>query len=229
MTGAVGPTAIIGDVHGDAKALEHALSDLERLGRDLVLVGDYINRGPDSSAVLEILQDLSKAEPRLTLLRGNHEDVLLRFLNGRGGDSFLHHGGLTTVRSYLGTSILIDDPLEQFRIEFPRSHRELLEATQTHYETQDVLVSHAGLNVHRPASRSYTDMVMGSFPEMFQSNLAPFKELVVCGHYVQRFGEPFINPNLICIDTGCGTAAGAPLSALLLPEREIRTYRSQCG
>lgn len=64
----------------------------------MVCLGDYIDHGPNSAAVLHLLQAL----PGITCLRGNHEEMLLRFLedpNGRG-QRWLRHGGLETLASF---------------------------------------------------------------------------------------------------------------------------------
>jgi serine/threonine protein phosphatase 1 len=218
------PLTIIGDVHGDAARLEVALKTINNQGGSVVLVGDYINRGPDSKGVLELLVTASNSlGDRLILIRGNHEAALLNYLDTGDPLLFLRHGGLTAIRSYYSTPPV--NVLDVFRREFPSRHRELLQSTVTCFERPGLLVSHCGYNPKSPNSRSVSDMTLGFFPEIFSAYATPTCELVVCGHYVQRSREPFVSDHLICLDTGCGTDPDAPLTALVLPERQFLTYR----
>src|SRR5690606_16724538 len=78
-TGA-GRTFVIGDVHGERTLLDALLASLPFIAPDdsLVFLGDYIDRGPDSRGVVEILRRLpEKTAGKVVLLRGNHEDALL--------------------------------------------------------------------------------------------------------------------------------------------------------
>lgn len=218
------PLTIIGDVHGDAVKLDAALKVADGQGSDVILVGDYINRGPDSKGVLELLVAASSAlGDRLTLVRGNHEEVLLNYLETGDPVPFLKHGGLTTIRSYYPIPPV--NVLDVFRREFPLPHRELLQSTIPYLERPGLLVSHCGYNPGSPDSRALGDMTLGFFPAIFSANVRPPRELVVCGHYVQRSRLPFVSDHLICLDTGCGTDSDAPLTALLLPDRQLLTYR----
>lgn len=212
--------AVIADVHGDARRLERLLSLPELGDRDLVLLGDYVDRGERSAAVLGLLVDLKRTRGAgLVLLQGNHELALLRYL--RDGDlaAFGRFGGLATIRSYVG--IARGDVRAQLAAELPADHLQLLmQSMQTHVETDDVLLSHAGYDPARPAARTQQALVEATHPSLFDpatvARTRP-RPLVVCGHYVQRSGKPYDVAGFVCIDTGCGTTGG-PLTALLLPE-----------
>jgi serine/threonine protein phosphatase 1 len=215
---------IIGDVHGDVAKLEVALKAAESQQGGVVLLGDYINRGPDSKGVLDLLAAAScSLGDRLTLVRGNHEAALLKYLDTGDVALFLHHGGLTTIRSYYPIPPV--NILHVFRRDFPLEHRKLLESTVACFERPGLLISHCGYNARSPDSRTLSDMTLGFFPEIFCVDATPPCELVVCGHYVQRSREPFVSDHLICLDTGCGTYPDAPLTALILPERNFLAYR----
>ena len=95
----------IGDIHGESERLGELLEVLP-LGADdeIVFLGDYVDRGPDSHGVIEILLDLEKKVP-CTFLLGNHESMLLDFLGWTdscftGADAFLSNGGSQTLASY---------------------------------------------------------------------------------------------------------------------------------
>lgn len=86
-----GRTFVIGDIHGERALLEALLGALPFIAPDdtLVFLGDYLDRGPDSRGVVEILRRLpEKTVGKLVLLRGNHEDALLRAVDN-GDPSFL--------------------------------------------------------------------------------------------------------------------------------------------
>lgn len=217
--------AVVGDVHGRLEPLLRVANWATTAWTgSVVFVGDYVNKGPDSKSVIEILLDLrQQLGDRLTLLLGNHEVVLLDFLAGGEVGPLLRHGGLQTMRSYLGDRPQVH-PFEQFRRDFPRAHRQFLEQLELAYETDDLLITHAGYNPAVPLSRKREDIILGRFPSIF-TDLAPApKELVVCGHYVQRGQQPFESDRLICLDTGCGSIPGAPLTVLLLPDRQFGYY-----
>lgn len=216
------PVAVIGDVHGQPDPLQAALGELARSGRRIVCVGDYVNRGPDSRGVLDLLvQAREELGDRLVLLRGNHEVALLQLLATGESASFLRHRGATTIRSYIpepGPQVL-----EDFRRSFPSEHRRLLKETLLCAEGPEVLVSHAGYCPDRPTSRTEHDVTTGSWRRLVAVARPP-RPLVVVGHYTQTEMRPYLTDHLIGLDTGCGTLPSAPLSVLLLPERTIHAY-----
>lgn len=197
------------------------LHALEQTESHIVFVGDYVDRGPAARDVLQLL--VAAAErlgDRLTLLAGNHEVGLLRFLDGGDFISFAAAGGMATIRSYVG--VARGDVRRQFASALPESHERLLrERLETCFETTDLLVSHAGFDPSDPDRRDFDAMVMGSFPALFEMPvpLTP-KPTVVFGHYTQRDHVPFRAAGLTCLDTGCGTTGG-PLTALLLPNATL--------
>ena len=99
----------IGDIHG----CDTMLADMhQRIAADLaarpvgdhriIHIGDYIDRGPDSAAVIRRLAAMIFADPRVICLRGNHDQMLLDFLADpeAGGSMFLGNGGKQTLRSF---------------------------------------------------------------------------------------------------------------------------------
>src|SRR5688572_12430587 len=79
----MGRTFAIGDVHGDRDALDRLLDRIPFVAPDdtLVLLGDYLDRGPDSRGVIQRLLRLpEETAGKVVLLRGNHEDAYLRSL-----------------------------------------------------------------------------------------------------------------------------------------------------
>lgn len=213
--------AIIGDVHGDYRRLRSALDELlQSTYRRLVFVGDYINRGPCSQRVLDALVGLQeRCDLPVTFLRGNHEEFLLRFLVSGDFSSFLHCGGLTMVSNFYPSPP--PDVLQRFRKEFPVEVRRWLERTESYYEDDDFLVSHTGYDPGNATDRKHESMVLRAHPSLLESGNGSLGKLAIFGHYVQASGRPLDLGDRICIDTGCGTIPGNPLTVLLLPERRF--------
>ncbi len=87
---------VVGDVHGRADLLVRVL---ERAGSaQIVCVGDYVDRGPNSAGVLRCLQDRAD----IVCLGGNHEEMMQRFLEDPQGKGarWLKHGGVQTLESF---------------------------------------------------------------------------------------------------------------------------------
>ena len=77
---------VVGDVHGGKRTFQALISKLQLRHRDrLYLLGDYIDRGPDSCGVLDVIIALLDAGYDVRPLLGNHEDMLLRTISGEHG------------------------------------------------------------------------------------------------------------------------------------------------
>lgn len=209
--------AFVGDIHGMTSPLRAALSALGG-SRHLVFLGDYVNRGPESQDVLQILLEAVQTWPGLiTLLRGNHEEELLNFIASGDLPRFVRFGGLATIASYAKGDT---DSVAEFKRTFPPAHLDLLISLADYYERDDVIASHSGINPGAPSSRERTDVVTGSHQELFSLDVVRLLgKSLVCGHYVQRSREAFAAQGFYAIDTGCGSLPGAPLTALLWPEK----------
>jgi serine/threonine protein phosphatase 1 len=154
---------ILGDIHGMRVALEGILEAVSAVDADarLYFVGDYINRGPDSRRVVELLLSLGETAK---FVRGNHDDVLDLILNGRwlGGEDqtfdpvtacgwFLQHGLDDTLMSYGLDYADIDHHrrhsgarlLSTIRECFPDSHKAFFRDLPIIVEEEGLFVAHA--------------------------------------------------------------------------------------
>jgi len=97
------PFFVIGDLHGCQPQLTTLLQQMQDHDPDAtrVFVGDYVDRGDDSAGVLRGLFAM-KDDPRVTCLTGNHEDMMLGFLDSpeAKGQRWLRYGGLQTLASF---------------------------------------------------------------------------------------------------------------------------------
>jgi len=135
---------IIGDIHGCSDELQDLLREIPAAD-PLIFLGDYIDRGPGSAAVI----DLAIREARRSrFLLGNHESMMLNYFLNPDSDeakSWLHplNGGQTTLRSYGLT------PMSDYQ-DIPQVHRDFLEALVLYVEEDDFIAVHAGLSVTEP-------------------------------------------------------------------------------
>jgi serine/threonine protein phosphatase 1 len=134
----------IGDIHGCADELAVMLKALAPArGDTIVFVGDYIDRGPDSRGVIEILLELTRTAATPVFLKGNHEDMMLNFMGfpGHYGDAFLFNGGIQTLASYE----IFEDALEQIPGLIPSTHLEFLQNLKCCHQQPPYFFVHAGI------------------------------------------------------------------------------------
>jgi len=193
----------IGDIHGMNKALEALLLRLPPQG-EVIFLGDYIDRGPETKSVIDRLLHLRENRPCI-FLRGNHEAMMLATLTGRSDadTDWLRNGGLQTLESYQGR------PSD--------AHIAFLRHTLPFYETEDYIFVHAGLMPGIPLAATGPDVYLW-IRESFLTASYDWGRLVVHGHTPLIGGIPDIRPNRINIDTAA--VYGGTLTALLLPECE---------
>ena len=206
-------TYAIGDIHGRHAALMQLLGRIadHADGRThrLVFLGDYIDRGPDSAAVVATLRELQQRIPeQMTCLMGNHEWLLLVARDDpTREDWWLDNGGDTTLLSY-GASGVGDMPADV--VAWCRS-------LPTHHQVGRHYYVHAGV---RPglslAQQSDEDRLW--IREPFLSARDKFGKYIVHGHTPCRRGKPDIRANRANLDTGAGF--GGPLTAGLFDETQ---------
>jgi serine/threonine protein phosphatase 1 len=205
----------IGDVHGrdDLLATMHERIALDRASRPtpdyrIIHLGDYVDRGPESAAVIERLVKLKAADERAVFLKGNHEELLLDFLNDPvgGGPTFFNNGGLATLASYglsldrwfFGNRHMIDAADRLAKL-MPPAHRAFLDGLGLSARFGDFFFCHAGIKPGVPLDKQTADdltWIRGPFLESTQE----FEAVVVHGHTPAP--EPEVRPNRINIDTG---------------------------
>jgi len=204
----------IGDIHGCARSLRALLQKIRpHRDRTHVFVGDYIDRGPDSKGVVEIVMDFAR-DHDCVFLRGNHEKMLLDAIQSDKHTFWMINGGLETLESYG-----VDTPAE-----IPEEHRRFFADTRLWYDTPEYLFIHAGLDPGRTIREqlSSPDAEHAALWERSHVNgPVEWEKPVIFGH--TPVPEPLIEERKMAIDTGCvfpGHGYGT-LSALLLPEKSV--------
>lgn len=147
-----GKVAVIGDIHGRLDALDGALAAIEdRAQTELILLGDYVDRGPDSRGVLERLKEIeaSGAFRSVVLLPGNHDAMLWTGVargDAGAGECWLHNGGIHLVdQEYPGWDFMA--ACEDIAHSLPEQVRGRIEgALPAWHQNGDLLFVHAGIN-----------------------------------------------------------------------------------
>lgn len=208
----------IGDIHGRADLLDGLLSRLQTVAAAapadrspmLLFLGDYIDRGDQSSTVLARIRaecdDPSTPWDTIVCLRGNHEAALLSFLEDpEKGAAWLGYGGRQTLASYgiaLGPTTrdpqMLTDAADALRARMGPD-LDLLQATLPQYRSGDVLFSHAGVDPHRPLDEQIEDALLWGRSSFLEEG-APQGIRVVHGHW--DAADPIVTPGRICVDTG---------------------------
>ena len=205
----------IGDIHGSLESLERLMDKINPdLTRDrLVFVGDYIDRGLQSREVVDYIIRLKNLAPpgQIILLKGNHEAMLLDFLEGGPAEMFIFNGGMVTVEQYWGDAWVGREGLA-----LPPDHAQFFQDLELYYETPDYLFVHGGLKPGVPLAEQVEDDLLWIRGEFITSQ-EDFGRRVVFGH--TPFKRPLIMPNKIGIDTGA--VYGNFLTALKLPGEEF--------
>ena len=206
-------TCIIGDIHGSYNSLTDLLQQVEHRADTIVFLGDYIDRGPDSKKVVELILRLKQERSHVITLLGNHEFMLLNYLAGLDDDIFLKVGGRETLQSYgLSPDILPADA----QAAFPGEHLSFFQNLPLLWEDVHGIYVHAGLQPGTHLSRQTGNWCLWVRDEFIRSSFN-FGKPVVFGHTV--FTNPLVQKNKIGIDTGA--VYGKSLTALLLPEKEF--------
>jgi serine/threonine protein phosphatase 1 len=186
----------IGDIHGCLTALDALLDRVAPAPDDLLItLGDYVDRGPDSSGVLDRVIALHE-DGRLIALRGNHDVMMLKARERVDVRLWLACGGKQTLASY-GVAFPESGDLSPV----PADHWEFLEHhLRDWYETETHFFVHAS---------AYPDLPLDEQPDymLHWEKLVDRVEhesgkVMVCGHTKQHSGRPLDLGTTVCLDTG---------------------------
>lgn len=194
------PFYAVGDIHGRLDLLEKLLTRLDS-ALPLVCVGDYVDRGENSAGVLHLLAD----RPNTICLRGNHEDMMLAFLDDpqKNARRWLHNGGVQTLAS--------------FSVPAPRSEADNILVARTlagamgerlvgwmrmmpfAWSSGNVTVVHAALDPAKPVNRQEARTMLWGHKNFFRRPRTDGR-WVVHGHTIVDI--PSALDSRIAVDTG---------------------------
>jgi serine/threonine protein phosphatase 1 len=221
----------VGDIHGRADLLEKMHEAILRDAAEapcsrkvVIYLGDYVDRGPDSKRVVDVLLERPLAGFERYHLMGNHEAFLLEFLiDIEAGPGWFFNGGLQTLGSY-GVNFGKHDDMsfdslvriqDDFLRRVPERHLDFFRRLDFSRTEGDYFFVHAGVRPGIPLeNQSDEDMLW--IRDEFLSCDEEFGKIVVHGHTITW--EPDIRSNRIGIDTGA--FASGVLTALVLEGRE---------
>jgi serine/threonine protein phosphatase 1 len=237
-------TIAIGDIHGQADALEDLLAQLtpELVAADtVVFLGDYIDRGPATRRVIDLVLDFrAHAGATVVALRGNHEDWFLRTLHDPTHHSWLiAMEAFETITSYsaeaadelmralerTGPRLFTEGaslPYDVFFAAIPPSHIEFFEALRPFHRTADAICVHAGLDsaIGRLDDQPLEACVWGTrnFPQAYNGD-----DVVVYGHWHNAVLDPdgWPRPRVDGRTIGIDTIAHGVLTAMRLPDQRV--------
>ena len=226
----------IGDIHGHLDKLLDLIDQIQpTIDDQLVFLGDYIDRGPDSKGVLDYLMVLQQQHPETVFLRGNHEQLILDALHeahperlpadwnplpgfrssspwphqsvwlGNGGVAVFASFGVT-VRTKMSESGLPWDAIPQKCIDF-------LVDTTMWYRQAGFFFVHAGMNEIVPLEKQRVDMLWERYASPGRS------QIHVVGHSPTPDGQPLFEEGRYHLDTGA--AYGKSLTACDVLTKQI--------
>ena len=203
----------IGDIHGRLDLLQRLLDrieyDIARRGAaktSVIVLGDFIDRGPDSAQIATIFA-AQKRTARFVVLRGNHEAALLDGLRGDRAalDLWIEHGGDATLRSFGASEeeIFSNDSrglLDMVRQTIPKPIVTWLSKLPLMYRGGHYVFVHAGIRPGVAMDKQSADDLLW-IRDAFIDSEADHGAIVVHGHTVFEDGVS-LRFNRIGVDTG---------------------------
>ena len=207
----------ISDIHGCNKTFGKLLEQLKLTKADeLYLLGDYIDRGPDSRGVIDRIIQMKKDGYQVFTLIGNHEQLLIESIEDpRMKKVWLNNGGKTTLKSFDANDAN----------EVPEKYISFIEDLEFCIETDHYILVHAGLNfkVSQPLEDRNSMLWIRHWHNQIKLNWLNGR-IIVHGHTPtvrSQIYEQFLKMNregYLCIDNGAGMAALGRSGALCAVE-----------
>lgn len=221
----------MGDIHGQKAMLEDGLGRIERDGGGrTVFLGDYVDRGPDSAGVIDLLcQGIDDGRDWICL-KGNHDRLFEWFITPPAprsdpyllvGAHWFHEqlGGLDTARSYgvqVPGQIRTKTLAAEFRTAVPSRHLQFLQELKLWHRQAGYFFVHAGVRPGVPLeSQDEEDLLW--IRQEFHRDERDHGAFIVHGH--TPVGAPDLRVNRLNLDTGAGY--GDPLSVAVFEGAEI--------
>lgn len=213
--------AVIGDIHGCLGLLDRLLDKIAAAEpARLVFVGDFVDRGDDSAGVIARLRALAARDPETVFIRGNHEDMMLRFIDDPvdSAERWLRYGGLQTLASFGISGLGIAGEPQKSVVAGQALAAALgpealawLRALPRSFVSGNLAVVHAGANPNKPIAEQSDRALTWGHPDFFTRTRSD-GTWVAHGHTVMD--DVTIEDGRIGVDTGA--YATGRLSAALV-------------
>jgi serine/threonine protein phosphatase 1 len=224
---------VIGDIHGRLDlfnalidAIESEEAALPAVKTTVVLLGDLVDRGPESAGVIDRARAWQKTRA-VRIIAGNHEEMFLEsFEDKEMLRHFIKHGGRETILSYgIKRKRYNELTIKELQVEMealvPPKHRKFMSKFEDMIIAGDYVFVHAGINPKRPlAEQRQSDLRW--IRDRFLKHAEPFSHVVVHGHTI--FDGIEATDNRIGIDTGAFRSGR--LTALVLEGETRRTIQA---
>lgn len=217
--------AVIGDIHGRLDLLTRLIEKLSAKApaATLVFVGDYIDRGPSSRGVLNLLRSMGAGS---VYLAGNHEVMALDFLDQpqKYGNRWLRNGGIETLASFgiqLAENADPDDMVQArdaFQAAISDGTEAWLRARPLTWKTGNLLVTHAGPDPKLPIDQQEDQSFLWGHPR-FLRDARTDGVWVAHGHWIRD--RPIHASGRISVDTGAWHS-GHLTGAIIAPGGAVR-------
>lgn len=212
------PVFVIGDLHGCARQMRDLQAQMHSTDPDAhqVYVGDYVDRGEQSQEVLQTLYDL-RENPAVTCLCGNHEDMMLRFLQEPSPKSarWLQFGGLNTLGSF---GITEGAPLlalaEKLQAAIGPDMINWLETLPTSWDSGNLTVVHAGADPALPMDQQQHQTLKWGHPDFLTT---PRSDGIWVAHGHTIVEQASAAQGRVAVDTGV-YATGRLTAAYITPD-----------
>ena len=140
---------VVSDIHGELEKFIQLLwkAKFNSHKDQLILLGDYVDRGPNSKETVEYIIGLVKNHHAIAL-RGNHDEMFLDWLDNKDSQidlDYLRNGGMTTLQSYFSEIKTLNEVREYIKKHY-QYHIQFLRILPYYYETDKFVFVHAGIN-----------------------------------------------------------------------------------
>jgi serine/threonine protein phosphatase 1 len=207
----------VGDIHGRVDLLEQMLDALEARAHEdtreggapiVIFLGDYVDRGPNSAGVIDLLLRERPRGYERRYLKGNHEQAMLAYMEAPlQNRAWVLQGGAETMRAY---GVTPPPPIgateadwliaaEQLRARTPQPHLDFLSGLERYVVYGDYAFVHAGVDASRPLEKQ-TDTDLFWSRAQFIASKRRFSHRVVHGH--TPVDRPFADERRVAVDTG---------------------------
>lgn len=180
---------VIADIHGNLKILNKAIEAVEakEASGEIIFTGDYIDRGPDSKGCLDRLMAGPPEGWKWTVIRGNHEDMMLDSFNSRSNyEMWAYNGGLECLKSFPNGDI-------------PKKYFDYVKNLPRYIWDEHRIFVHAAISKKKPLAHQHPEVTQWSRFNK-EDDYPIFNRYVVHGHTPQKV--PFVGKHRCNLDTG---------------------------